>query len=96
MIESIASVAVATALALDTASYWRQIKKTIRTKKSSQVSSTSFLYKIAKALCALTGLAIYENFVGVGMEIFMLVIYSISLGVVIRFKPKTWKLFGGK
>jgi uncharacterized protein with PQ loop repeat len=96
MIESIASVAVAAALALDTASYWRQIKKTIRTKKSSQVSSTSFLYKIAKALCALVGLAIYRNFIGCGMELFMLLIYSVSLGIIIRYKPRNWTLFGGK
>jgi uncharacterized protein with PQ loop repeat len=93
MIESIASIAVASALALDTASYWRQIKKTIRTKKSSQVSSTSFLYKIAKALCALVGLSIYRNFVGVGMEIFMLVVYAVSLCVIIHFKPKGWSLW---
>jgi len=91
-----ATIAVGIALWLDTASYYRQIKKTLRTKKSSQVSSTAFLYKIAKALFALIGLAIYKNFVGVGMELFMLIVYAISLGVIIRFKPKGWKLFGGK
>jgi len=85
------TVCVAAALCLDTASYWRQIKKTIKTKHSSQISTTSFLYKIGKALCALLGLAIYKNFVGVGMEIFMLVIYCISLAIVIRYKPKKWK-----
>ena len=93
MIESIATLAIAFALLLDTASYFRQIKKTLRTKKSSQVSSTSFLYKIAKAICALVGLAIYKNFVGVGMELFMLAIYVVSLGIIIRYKPKGWRLF---
>lgn len=93
MIESIASIAVATALFLDTASYYRQIKKTIRTKKSNQVSSTSFIYKIAKALCALVGLSIYRNYVGVGMELFMLLVYGISLGIIIKYKPKGWRLF---
>jgi hypothetical protein len=91
-----ATLAVGVALWLDTASYYRQIKKTLRTKKSSQVSSTAFLYKIAKALFATAGLAVYHNFVGMGMEIFMLLIYSISLGVIVRFKPRGWKLFGGK
>ena len=95
-IRDCATIFVAVALYLDTLSYYRQIKKTLRTKKSGQVSSTSFLYKIAKALFALAGLAIYGNFVGVGMESFMLVVYLISLGVIIRFKPRGWKLFGGK
>ena len=88
-----ATLAVGVALWLDTASYYRQIKKTLRTRKSSQVSSTSFLYKIAKALFALIGLAIYKNFVGVGMELFMLIVYLISLGVIIRFKPRNWSLW---
>ena len=90
-----ATLFVAVALYLDTLSYYRQIKKILRTKRSSQISSTSFLYKIAKALFALTGLAIYRNLVGMGMEIFMFAIYAISLGVIIRFKPRGWKLFGG-
>lgn len=89
----IATLAVAMALFLDTASYWRQIRKTIKTKKSSQVSSTAFLYKIAKALCAMVGLGIYVNWVGMGMEGFMLLIYIISLAVIIKYKPKGWSLW---
>lgn len=92
MWHEIASVSVAIALALDTASYWRQIKKTIRTKKSSQVSTTAFLYKIAKALFAMGGLAIYKNFVGLGMEIFMIIIYIVSLAIIAHYKPKNWSL----
>lgn len=88
-----ATLCVGAALALDTASYWRQIKKVARAKKSSQVSSTSFIYKIVKALFALTGLAIYNNRVGCLMELFMLLIYGISLGIIIKYKPKNWGLF---
>jgi uncharacterized protein with PQ loop repeat len=91
-----ATLFVAIALYLDTLSYYRQIKKTLRTKRSSQISSTSFLYKIAKALFALTGLAIYRNFVGMGMEVFMGLVYIVSLIIVCRYKPRGWKLFGGK
>jgi hypothetical protein len=91
-----ATIAVGIALWLDTASYYRQIKKTLRTKRSSQVSSTAFLYKIAKALFAMAGLAVYHNFIGFGMELFMLLVYGISLGIVIRYKPRSWTLFGGK
>jgi len=89
----IATLAVAIALFLDTISYWKQIKKTIITKKSSQVSSSSFLYKIAKAVCAMVGLGIYSNWVGLGMESFMLVVYCISLYVIARYKPKSWSLW---
>lgn len=89
----IATLAVTLALLLDTMSYVRQIKKTWKTKHSSQVSTTAFLYKIAKAICAIIGLAIYKNFVGLGMECFMLLIYVISLLVIAHFKPKNWRLF---
>ena len=89
----IATLSVGIALFLDSMSYYKQIKKTLRTKKSSQVSSSSFLYKIAKALFAAVGLAIYNNRVGLGMEAFMLVIYIISLGVIAHFKPKGWSLW---
>lgn len=89
-----AVLCIALALWLDTLSYYRQIRKTIRTKKSSQVSSTAFLYKIAKVIFAMMGLAVYSNWVGLGMEFFMLVVYSISLYVIIKFKPKGWKLWG--
>jgi uncharacterized protein with PQ loop repeat len=88
-----ATLFVAVALYLDTLSYYRQIKKTLKTRKSNQVSSTSFLYKIAKALFALTGLAIYRNFIGVGMEVFMGLVYIVSLIIVCRYKPKQWRLF---
>lgn len=90
---NVATVSVVLALWLDTASYYRQIIKTIRTKKSAQVSSTAFLYKIAKAVCAIVGLAVYRNYVGVGMESFMCAVYVASLLVIIRYKPKGWSLW---
>jgi len=83
---------VAGALFLDTVSYYRQIRKTLIAKKSSQVSSTAFLYKIAKAVCALAGLAIYGNWAGVVMEIFMLLVYVVTLVVICHYKPKNWHL----
>lgn len=89
----IATLAVAVALWLDTLSYYRQIKKTLRTKKSSQISSTSFLYKIGKAMCAMIGLGIYKNWVGLGMETFMILVYIVSLWVIVKFKPKGWSLW---
>lgn len=94
MLYWIGTLSVGLALFLDTMSYYKQIKKTLTTKRSSQVSSSSFLYKIAKAFCALVGLAIYSNWTGVIMETFMLVVYAISLAIIARYKPKNWHLFG--
>ncbi len=77
-------------------SYWKQIAKTLRTKKSAHVSSSQYLYKMAKAMFALVGLAIYSNWVGMGLEIFMLLVYIASFIVIIRYKPKKWKMWDGK
>jgi uncharacterized protein with PQ loop repeat len=93
MIYNIATLCIAIALFLDTLSYWRQIKKTIRTKKSSQISTTSFLYKIGKAAFALIGLGICTNWVGFTMECFMALVYIVSLYIISRYKPRGWKLF---
>lgn len=93
MMYHIATLAVGLALALDTWSYWKQVQKTIRVKHSNQVSTSSFLYKIGKALCALVGLGVYKNWVGFGMECFMLVVYIVTLWVIARHKPKGWRLF---
>lgn len=84
---------VGTALFLDTLSYYRQIKKTLRSKKSSQISSTAFLYKIGKVAFAMTGLALSMNWVGFTMEIFMLLVYIVSLWVIVKYKPRGWSLW---
>jgi uncharacterized protein with PQ loop repeat len=90
----IALICIGIALFLDSLSYYRQIRKTLKTKKSSQVSSTSFIYKILKAKFSIVGLIIYSNWIGVGMELFMLFVYIVSLLVIIKFKPKNWSLWG--
>lgn len=83
----------ATASILDIASYYRQIAKILRTKKSSQVSSTAYLFKIGKGIPAMIGLIIYANWMGLTMEFIMLMVYITSLVIIIRYKPKDWKLF---
>jgi|WetSurMetagenome_2_1015567.scaffolds.fasta_scaffold643430_3 hypothetical protein len=89
----IGSICVALALILDISSYWKQIAKILKTKKSSQVSSSSYMYKVAKGLFAVGGLVIYQNWVGMGMEIVLIVVYLVSLFIIIKFKPKNWRLF---
>lgn len=90
---TIGSICVTLALLLDSISYYRQIAKTLRTKKSRDVSSSAYLYKIAKAILAGIGLCIFSNYVGLVMETVMLVVYVISLWVICKYKPKGWKLF---
>jgi len=93
MIKTIGTVCVGIAIVLDTLSYYKQIAKTLRTKKSEQVSTSSYLYKIAKAVFAMVGLAIYMNWVGLGMEVFMLIVYITSLTIIAKYKPKNWALW---
>lgn len=84
---------VSAALFLDTMSYWKQIAKTVRTKRSNQVSTSAYLYKIAKVLFDMVGLALYTNYVGLAMELFMLLVYVVSLVIIAHYKPKKWSLF---
>jgi hypothetical protein len=95
MIKYMGLFCVGMALFLDVMSYWKQIRKTVKTRKSAQVSSSSYLYKIAKAVFAMVGLCVYGNWVGFGMELFMLAVYAVSLGIIAHFKPKGWSLFTG-
>jgi hypothetical protein len=89
----LATLFVVAALWLDTLSYYRQIKKTLKAKKSSQISSTAFLYKIGKVAFAMIGLALCSNWVGLGMEGFMLLVYTVSLWIIVKYKPKTWSFW---
>lgn len=90
---SIGIACVVIALFLEFASYYKQIAKTLRTKKSAQVSSTAYLLKIAKYIFTLIGLALYSNWVGFGLEVGALIICCVALYIVARYKPKNWRLF---
>jgi len=92
-VNSVGVACIAIALVLEFASYYKQIAKTLRTKKSTQVSSTAYLLKIAKYVFTLIGLALYSNWVGFGLEVGALIICCVALYIVARFKPKGWRLF---
>lgn len=92
-LNSVGITCIIIALFLELASYYKQIAKTLRTKKSSQVSSTAYLLKIAKYIFTLIGLALYANWVGFLLEVGALVICITALIIIIKFKPKTWSLF---
>lgn len=92
MIKLVGVICAGTALFFDFSSYWKQITKSIRSKHSNQVSSSSYLYKIAKILFNLVNLAIFSNWVGFGMESGALIICIAALAVISYYKPKGWKL----
>ena len=85
---------VAAALVLELASYYKQIAKTLRSKHSNQVSSTAYLLKLIKYIFTMIGLAIYLNWVGFIMELAALLICLVAFYIIIKHKPKGWKLFG--
>jgi len=92
-VTTLGTICVALALLLDSASYWKQIVKILRTKRSKDVSSSSYLLKIGKAVIAAVGLALFANYAGLVMELVMLTVYVASLVVICRFKPRKWRLF---
>lgn len=89
---SIGIACIVIALLLELGSYYRQIAKTLRTKKSKDVSSTSYLMKVIKYLITMVGLSIFANWAGLVMEIVSLIACLAALTIVIRFKPKNWRL----
>jgi purine-nucleoside phosphorylase len=92
MLRLIGILCAVVAISFDFASYWKQIAKTLKQKHSNQVSSSSYLYKIAKIIFNIINLAIFSNFVGVSMEVAALFICISALMVIAHFKPKNWKL----
>jgi uncharacterized protein with PQ loop repeat len=93
MINIIGVSCVVIALILELASYYRQIAKTLKTRHSSQVSSTAYMLKIAKYIFTLVGLGVYVNWVGFGLEFAALVICLIAFSIIVKYKPKGWHLF---
>jgi uncharacterized protein with PQ loop repeat len=93
MWHSIGVACITIAILLELASYYKQVAKTLRTKKSSQVSSSAFVYKIIKYLVTLAALAIYSNWVAFGIEVAALSFCCWALYTVCKYKPKHWRLF---
>ena len=94
--QAVGVVCLTIAVLLELASYYKQIAKTLRTKKSSQVSSMAFVYKWVKYIVTIIGLCIFANWVAVAIEVAALIFCSIALYIVCKYKPKNWSLWGGK
>lgn len=92
MVRVIGVACVAIALLLELGSYWKQIAKTLRTKKSKDVSTSAYLLKVVKYAFTMVALAIYANWVGLLMEVVSLVACLIALAIVAKYKPRNWRL----
>jgi hypothetical protein len=89
----IGTACVVISLILEGGSYYKQIAKTLRTKRSSQVSSSAFVLKIAKYLITLIALCIYNNWLAFWIEVAALLFCSMALFIIIKYKPKNWSLW---
>jgi uncharacterized protein with PQ loop repeat len=56
MVKQVGVFCIGMALILELLSYWKQIAKTLRTKKSAHVSSTAYLLKLVKYAFTILGL----------------------------------------
>lgn len=86
-------VCIILALFLELASYYKQIAKTLRTRRSGQVSSSAYMYKLAKYVVTLISLGIYSNWVGFGLEVAALIICTVAFIIIIKYKPRGWRLW---
>ena len=93
MLRLIGITCAVVALFFEFSSYYRQISKTIRVRHSNQVSSSAYLFKMAKIFFNLINLGIFSNWMGFSMEVAALLICVSALTVVAHFKPRNWRLF---
>ncbi len=93
MIKLIGSIFVAGACLFDLLSYWKQISKTLRTKRSGQVSTSAYLMKISHYLCCLIAMTIFANWAGFIVALSAFLVCLVALSIVMKYKPRGWKLF---
>jgi uncharacterized protein with PQ loop repeat len=93
MVKLIGIVCAVGSISFDLLSYWKQISKTLRTKRSAQVSSSAYIMKLLHYTCSIIALAVFANWTGFTMEMFAFTACIICFYLVIRYKPKNWRLF---
>lgn len=93
MIKTIGACLAFIAVFFDFMSYYRQIAKTLATRHSKDVSTRAYMAKLLHYLCSTISLAIFANWLGFGMEAAAGLVCLICFMIVVRYKPKNWKLF---
>lgn len=93
MLHTIGVILATIAVAFDFASYYKQITKTLNTKRSKDVSTRAYMAKLLHYFCSILALAIFANWLGFLMELAAAIVCAICFAIVIKFKPKNWRLF---
>lgn len=93
MLHTVGAVLATAAIFFDFENWYKQIAKILRTKHSSQISSSALMAKIGHYFCSISSLLIFANWLGATMEAIALTCCLITFSLVIRFKPKGWRLF---
>ena len=93
MVKLIGIICAVGSISFDLLSYWKQISKTLRTKKSAQVSSSAYIMKLLHYTCSIIALAVFANWTGFTMEMFAFTACIVCFYLVIKYKPRGWRLF---
>lgn len=91
MIYWIANILIATSSILDLVAVYRQIKKTLKSGNSKDVSTGFYATKLLKDIVLAIGLIIYANWAGFISLVPGSIAYLIAYRIVITRKPSTWK-----
>lgn len=93
MLRTFGAILATCAVLFDFENWYKQINKTLRTKQSSQISSSALMAKIGHYFCSISSLLIFANWLGAGMEIIALTCCLTLFCLVVKYKPRGWKLF---
>ncbi len=91
MIYWIANILILISSCLDLLAVYRQIKKTLRTGDSTDVSTGFYATKLLKDIVLSIGLIIYANWAGFISLVPGTIAYLIAYRIVITRKPDTWE-----
>ena len=91
MIQIVGWICFFLSILLDIASYIRQIQKLVKTRCSEDISSTAWYMKWYKDLTAIIACVCLVNYIGAGLATIGLIMCSITLYLIISYKPKDWR-----
>ena len=63
------TLSIALSVIFETASYLKQIRKTVKCHQSNDVSAKAYAYKLLKYVFALIATFLTQNYVGFGLEL---------------------------
>lgn len=75
---------------LESVAYYRQIRKTYKTHKSKDVSSSSYFAKIGKYVFGTAALIMSKNWIGLTLEMWAFLMCVITTVFIIKNKPDNW------